>query len=250
LKNRYFQNGFSLIELAIVLFILSLLLGTLLSALPARLEQEERAKTQERLDEILEVLYGFTIRNTRLPCPDCRDTTGGCSGFTPNDGQEDITAGTPATCAATTGTTAAGNLPWVDLGVTGVDDWGNTFTYAVDEEFADTEDGADSCTPVTLNVSFAFCSDGSIVVLDADGGSNIATGVPAIVVSHGKNWTETPSAHEEENYEDTTTYPGDTLGIFVSRDFSNDPTDKFDDMLIWVSPHVLRKRMLDAGILP
>lgn len=244
MKNNYLQKGFSLIELAIVLFILSLLLGTLLSALPARLEQEERAKTQELLDEILEVLYGFTIRNTRLPCPDCRDTSGGCAGFTPNDGVEDPPGGA-ASCA-----TEAGNLPWVTLGVTGVDEWGNNFTYAVDDDFADTDDGTGCSATPPLGVSFAFCSDGNFIIRDSDGGSIIAEFVPAVIVSHGKNWTEVPSAHEEENYEDPATYPGDILGTFVSRDFSNNPTDKFDDMLIWVSPYVLRKRMLDAGILP
>ena len=46
------QEGFTLIELAIVLFILGLLLGTILPPLAAQFEQKRREETQAQLDEI------------------------------------------------------------------------------------------------------------------------------------------------------------------------------------------------------
>jgi len=218
------------------------MLGAILPALDLRLEQGERANTQSQLDEIEEVLYGFAIRNGRLPCPDCRDTTAPCIAADVDDGNEDRTAGECKAIAK------AGNLPWVTLGVQENDEWGQHFTYRVAEDFADDTDGTGCATTNTQNVSFSLCSDGDITVLDSDGGTNVATLVPAIVVSHGRNWTETPTAHEAENYDDGSA--GDTDKTFVEKDYSQDATEGFDDLLFWISPHVLRNRMLQSGALP
>jgi prepilin-type N-terminal cleavage/methylation domain-containing protein len=240
--NRSIQDsGFTLLEVAMVLFILSLMLSAILPSLATRLEQGERANTQSQLDEIEEVLYGFAIRNGRLPCPDCPDTTAPCIATDVDDGNEDRTAGE---CK-----TEVGNLPWVTLGVQESDEWNQYFTYRVSEDFADDTDGT-GCAPTnTQNVSFSLCSNGDITVLDSDGGTNVvATLVPAIVVSHGNNWTETPTVHEAENYDDGSA--GDTDKTFVNKDYSQDATEGFDDLLFWISPHVLGNRMLQAGALP
>lgn len=238
-------NGFSLIELAIVLFIISLILGGLLPPLATQIEQRERERTQNQLDEIHDVLYGFVLQNRYFPCPDCWDNSGNCASATANDGEEDTIGASPFTCA-----TEVGNLPWSSLGVRETDAWGQRFTYRVTDGFADRDTGSDGtgCTPVTASVSFAMCSTGNITILDGDGGNNVATGVPAIVVSHGGNWDEDPSDHEDENYDDGRT--GDVAGTFVYRDFSTEAGNEFDDLMIWISPHVLRTRMLNAGILP
>ena len=250
------QSGFSLIELAIVLFILSLLLVSLLPPLSAQFEQKEREQTQAQLEEIKEILYGFTfnqnstISKNRLPCPDCRDNSVNCVAMTPNDGTEDILAGN--TCAS-----EVGNLPWKTLGVKENDAWGQRFTYRVTDDFADLADGAaipGACTSTTLNVSFALCSDGDIQVYSsnvatAGATGNVAQDIPVIVISHGKNWANTPTAEEEENYDDSTVGT-DAQKKFVYRDFSADATVGYDDLMIWISPHILRTKMLNAGILP
>lgn len=247
------QTGFTLVELAIVLFILSLLLGTLLPTFSVRVEQEEREQTQAQLDELKEVIYGYILRNSYLPCPDCRDNTGGCAAVTANDGLEDTIAGAGISliCAS-----EIGNLPWGTLGVKGTDAWGREFTYRVDDVFADRNDPANSdgaptpvtCTAVTLNVSFSLCSDGDITVRDSDGGAIVAANIPAVIVSHGKNGAETPSIHEQENYDDGSA--GDTNKTFVDKPPDSPVAGTFDDMLIWISPYMLRNRMLNAGILP
>ncbi len=241
------QQGFTLIELAMVLFILGLLLSSFLAPLAARVEQQERNNTQIQLDEIEEVIYGYALQNNYLPCPDCSDNTGGCAAATAGDGQEDRTVGV---CAS-----EIGNLPWVTLGVKGTDEWNNIFTYRVDDVFADSNTPASDGTPLqpgcagisaTLNVSFSLCSDGEIIVLNTAGagGGNLALNIPAIVVSHGKNWPTNPpaSADEIENTDPDIT--------FVSGDFSANVVTGFDDMVIWISPHVLRTMSVKAGILP
>ncbi len=249
MKKKHHIQGFTLIELAMVIFILGLLLSSFLAPLAARVEQQERNNTQFQLDEIIEILYGYVLQNNYLPCP-----------VTGNDGIEDTIAagGGGLTCA-----NEVGNLPWVTLGVKGTDDWLNIFTYRVDDTFADRNNAATDGTPyalgppvvqancqnisATLNVSFSLCSDGEIIVLNtADaGGANLALNIPAIVVSHGKNWSTNPppSADEIENTN------GDLT--FISGDFSaNAATGGFDDMVIWISPHVLRTMSVKAGILP
>ena len=252
------NNGFTLIELAMVLLILGLLMSSFLAPLAARVEQQERNNTQIQLDEIEEILYGYVLQNRYLPCPDCPTSTwnanciavNAADPFDINDGFEDILANT---CA-----TEVGNLPWVTLGVKSTDEWNNVFTYRVDDMFADRNIAATDGTPydvgppvvqancenisATLNVSFSLCSDGEITVLDSSGGANVAINIPAIVVSHGKNWAVSTSADEAENTNNDTN--------FVDKDYSQQSGSEFDDMLIWISPHVLRTMSVKAGILP
>ena len=112
MKMKYYAQGFTLIELAMVLFIMGLLLSSFLAPLAARVEQQERNNTQIQLDEIEEVLYGFVLQNNYLPCPDCRDGAGDCADADlageSNDGEEDTVdgAGTSLICA-----NDYGNLP-------------------------------------------------------------------------------------------------------------------------------------------
>jgi len=237
------DKGFTLLELSVVLLIVGLMLGGLLVPLSTQMEQGQRALTQAQLDEAREVLYGFVLKNHRLPCPDCSTSaTGNCDDIASaaaahiGDGEEDIIAGD--NCALETG-----NLPWVTLGVKGNDAWGRRLTYHVTNNFADATAAGAGCTPDTINVSFGLCSDGDVDIVSAVGTTNyVARSVPAIILSHGGNGREASRIHELENANDD--------AIFVYRDFSGDATTGFDDMLIWISPHVLRAKLLDAGILP
>ena len=235
------QTGFTLIELAMVLFILTLLLAGFLRPLAERVRQDEINRTEAQMEQIREVIYGYAVKEGRLPCPDCRsDSEGTCTSAEVGDGIEDPSV-PGAACKSD-----VGNLPWQTLGVEERDVWSNLFTYRVTGDFADSTDGTGCAGTATINVSFSLCSVGDITVLDSDGGSNIATGVPAIVVSHGSNWTEVPSSHEAENYDNGT----DTDREFVDKDFSEDELLKFDDILIWISPHILVNRMVISGKLP
>jgi len=63
------SNGFTLIEMAITLFIVALLLGGLLVPLGAQVEHRKVTETQKALDEIKEALLGYVIINGYFPCP-------------------------------------------------------------------------------------------------------------------------------------------------------------------------------------
>ena len=216
------QQGFSLLEMAIVLVVVGLLLGGSLIPLSIQMEKQDRDATERQLQDIREALIGFALTNGRLPCPD-----------TDNDGQMNGLA----SC-----TSSVGVIPWVDLGLGQQDAWGQPFTYRVSGDFADNTDGTTCSSPATIGISFSLCSVGDISVLDAAGGNPVALTLPAIVLSHGKNWATTAGTDEVENT--------DADAIYVARSYSTNTASPFDDLMIWVSPSILKNKMLTAELLP
>ena len=67
-SSRY-VTGFSLVEMAIVLAIITLLLGGLLPTLSAQRGSQHISETRKQLEEIQQALVGYAIANGRLPCP-------------------------------------------------------------------------------------------------------------------------------------------------------------------------------------
>jgi len=257
-KRRHF--GFTLIELAVVLFIVSLVLGGVLVPLSTRLEQEERKKTSGLLEEIRESLVGYTLVNGNLPCPDCADnTTNNCAtaGITADDGIEDgvnaVTYGGAATAASNDRSSADfkvcatnyGNVPWATLGVPEFDAWDNHFFYRVDDEFADATNGTTdtaSCTDtVTTGVSFELCAAGDIDVNDETGAS-VAQNLPFIIMSYGNDDSNTGTSQaDNQDHGSNSTY--------VYRDYSAE-TDAYDDLMSWVPAASLKYQMVRAEKLP
>jgi type II secretory pathway pseudopilin PulG len=62
-------GGFTLIELAVVVLVITLLLGSLLIPLATQVEQRNVSETQKRLQEVKEALIGYALANGRFPCP-------------------------------------------------------------------------------------------------------------------------------------------------------------------------------------
>ncbi len=237
-------RGFSLLELVIVLLILGLLLAGALGPLSTKYEQRQREQTKANLELIRESLIGHALTTGRLPCPD-----------TDGDGEENL-LGTDGnrTCAVVTNFVSAGNVPWLTLGVPQFDEWREGFVYAVTSNFADDIAGAaktgvtnGSCGTATLGVSFELCSVGQLnVVSAATGGTEVVKEIPALVLSTGNHGTSSlaseQSADEQENFNNDDT--------FVYRDLSMQTGEEFDDLMVWISPNVLKYRMVQAGRLP
>jgi prepilin-type N-terminal cleavage/methylation domain-containing protein len=222
-------RGFSLIEMAFVLIIVTLLLGGLLVPFATQVEQKRIAETQRAMEEIKEALLGFAVANGRLPCPDT---------LASNDGLED------SPCAAN----VEGNLPWATLGAGSQDAWGNRFYYRVTGGFA---------------AAFGLGSSGNTNVCSASAcPTTIASNVPAVVVSYGKNGfgalsTNSAGARNPAppaiNLDEIANQP--TVGAhptFVSRILTlpGAGSTEFDDQVIWLSSNVLFNRMVAAGRLP
>lgn len=249
------QSGFTLTELAIVLFIIALLIGGLLIPLTAQQDIRATTESQANLNNIRDALLGFAIANGRLPCPAPASTPTGTAGA----GLE-ATTGSGATLACTT---VAGVLPWSTLGLNETDSWNNRYSYRVTLEFARGATGQTSFTgtscPPPSNpqyAAFALCSQGDMTVISTAGGSTVSSNVPAIVISHGKNGngaftsagTQLATGGDVDEIDNQLTGGGTTTANtnFVSKT----PTPTFDDMVIWISPPVLLNRMVTAGKLP
>lgn len=248
-------TGFSLIEMAFVLVIVTLLLGGLLVPFTTQIDQKRIAETQKQLDEIKEALIGYALSHTSigatpqpyLPCPDAT-TTPVPGGGIANDGREDRNG---TVCAV-----AEGNLPWVDLGLGRSDAWGNHFHYRVaDLNFADRA------------VGFGLASSGNINVCstwkNCPVASAIANNLPALVLSYGKNGYGAINVNRVAGDITTIPCPGGGCGQdeventngdvnFVSRTMtpSTVADGEFDDIVTWLSPNVLFNRMVAAGRLP
>ncbi|MPY72383.1 MAG: prepilin-type N-terminal cleavage/methylation domain-containing protein [Alphaproteobacteria bacterium] len=262
------NTGFTLVELAVVIFVVALLLGSIVVPLSSQVEQRQFADAQRQLQEIQEGLIGYALGQpaAALPCP---DLTAPAGSYTPNDGIEDVDIATGA-CAA-----PEGNVPWVTLGMGISDPWGNRYRYRVTPGMAQRAPG----TPFSLAtpngamqvVCLAStepvlpppeCTPGQLITEAA----NSANAVVAVILSHGPNgWgainpiTNAPnlpagcsdvptcgtiSGNEKEN--------GDADAFFVSRQPSP-PMSKvgeFDDIVVSLSPHTLKHRMVAAGKLP
>lgn len=247
--HRNSTSGFTLVEMAIVLVIVGLLLGGLLMPLSAQMDQRRNSETQKALEEINQALIGFAIANGRLPCP----ANGTIATGTANAGMEQFTG----TGAAQACTAPEGVLPWATLGVSELDAWGRRYGYRVTLLFARGIPQANfGCTPPSnpTRSPFALCSVGDINVMDSATGNVIAANVPALVISHGPNGlgafisTGTLIAAAGAGTDEAENTDVDVN--FVSHVPSSAATNRFDDLVAWLSPNTLFNRMVSAQILP
>lgn len=220
------MHGFSLVEVAVVLVILSLVLGGLLLTMGTYQQYQRSQQTQRLLAEARDALVGHAVTLGRLPCP---ATAGG-------DGQERAPTGTGCTGGL------AGELPWATLGLPRTDAWGRSIGYAVSAEFArnaaSTFPGCPPGQPATppANARFALCSVGTHTVQDL-AAQPVGAQLPAVFWSQGPNG-DSASAAENENRDGDSDFVAST------------PTDTFDDIVEWVPPTVLMNRMVQSGRLP
>jgi prepilin-type N-terminal cleavage/methylation domain-containing protein len=223
LSNR--NNGFSLVELAIVLVIVALLTSGLLLGISAQRNAAENTDARRQLEIIGEALNGFALTRGRLPCPAVANLT-----------NTDVNAGLE-NCALQHGV-----LPWAALGLPETDPWGNRFTYFASSSFT-------GAVPVGALASFTLDTDGNAnIKATSSSTSNLATNLPAVVVSHGSRgagaWqpsgAQLPGAagDELENSDADLTF------------IAGQPSNSFDDLLTWVVPSILKSKMVAAGRLP
>lgn len=249
LNPHFRQAGFSLIELAIVLFIVALLLGGLLVPLSAQIDQQRTNETQKMLAEIKDALIGYAVVYGRLPCP-ASDTSNGAESFdagASGDASNGLCSNfyngfvPAATLGFTTGVDNQGRRGFA------VDAWNNRIRYAVTVSNANafTKTNGMSANFSTLAPDLIVCTVASANPSSCSVANSSLTsspGVPVIIFSTGKNGAYGGTgADETENL--------DNDKIFVSHTGTQSPNE-FDDFVIWLSPNILINRMVTAGKLP
>ena len=230
------QDGFSQVEMAVVLVIAGLMIGGLLTPLAVQMEQRKISDTQKTMDEAREALMGFALRNGYLPCP----------AVSPVNGLEDRSG---ATCRDGK---RQGVLPWATLGLPKLDSWGRVFHYSVAPAYSNSQAmfGLQSPRDITIGTRDAR---GNLVAATA------INDIPAVIVSHGKNGaggfgdTGIRTLDTSITNIDERTNASSTGIAFVARTPSDSPTSpggEYDDLVTWLSPNVLFNRMVAAGTLP
>lgn len=214
------SQGFTLVEIAIVLVIVGLLISAFLAPLSAQRDLRDYTRTRTDLEQIKEALYGFAIINGRLPCP------------TTQTNPADVGYGEEApNCVAPA---PEGYLPWKTLGLREVDSWGTRRTTTADPwiGYWRYRVNASAAVPFALNTTFPS----TLSVRDSAGNtltSNTETPL-AIVYSTGKNLNP----------------DGQNVSVLDGVYESDVPVATFDDVTVWISRTVLFNRMVTAGRLP
>jgi prepilin-type N-terminal cleavage/methylation domain-containing protein len=220
------QAGFSMIELAVAVLIITLLLGSLLVPLATQVEQRKVSETRRLLDEIREALIGFAIIHGRLPCPDT-DSDPAAGGY----GIEE------AACSANP--VAEGYLPWRSLGVAPMDAFGMKRTSVASPRIGDWRYRVDRNFAAAFSLATGFSADALTVRDSAGNALTSSTERPvAIIFSAGPDTVA--------NGQNAMTSFEATGGIYQA----DVPGTNFDDILVWISRPILMNRMVAAGKLP
>jgi prepilin-type N-terminal cleavage/methylation domain-containing protein len=118
------QNGFSLVELAVVIAIIGIVFVGFASGLGAFQNSKILSESQLTVENIKKQIFNFGVVNKYLPCPDTDN-----DGFENRSGGTSTVLGTVQICSGVRGT-----VPYLDLGLReseSVDGWGNPIRYAV-----------------------------------------------------------------------------------------------------------------------
>lgn len=210
--------GFTLVEIAVVIVVLSLLLAMIAGIATAMVGQQRREVTRQKLAGVETALALFVSQNRRLPCP----ADGRLASDDANAGLERPVGG--ATCNVITGTANSqthGVVPWRTLGLAEsdvTDGWGSRLTYRVAPELVTADamnltacdpagggagvGGNNACNTACTTTTFpASCTPPSTytagkglgvrnlasATLIMDPAASPSTGAAYVVISHGEN---------------------------------------------------------------
>ena len=261
--------GFSLIELAVVVLVIGLLLGSLLVPLNAQLQQRRITETRDRMTEAREALVSYVMTNGRFPCP-ATDASNGQEKFVPSTGNP-----TNGSCEWWNGFLPAATLGMTNLDGNGyaTDAWANPanrIRYAVSNVAVPignnnpfTKTGGMRVATLTelarvpgtykylsvcssaQGINATDCGSDPGTVKLADGNA------VAVLYSLGRNAAEvlsgalTPTADEAVNSSVST-----TKRVLVSRPSSDVSGSAFDDTVEWIGVYETVGKLVKTGLLP
>lgn len=229
------QNGFSLVEMAVVLVILGFVISALLLPLQGQREIGFRTQTESQLEIARKALIGFAQANGRLPCPAVNGATG-----------VEAPAGGGA-CTVQLGFLPAATLGISPVDVNGyaVDAWNNRIMYAVTQ--VNTPGGAatpDFTTAGEMNNVGITALAPNLVVCPSSANcpaTHLINNAVAVLYSLGPTGALASSGPDED---ENPRVPGTDI-----RFVSHTPTPDFDHLVVWLSPYVLYNAMITAGQL-
>jgi|SRR5712664_3691531 len=265
--------GFTLVELAVVMAIVSLLLGSLMYTLSAQNDQRNFEETRRRIEQARELVLGYALVNGQLPCPARSNSAGvevrdAATRRCWDGAVEDYYGG------ALAGGVVGGFLPastigygQVDSSGFAVDAWQNRIRYAVAKSIA-----AGTCSGAFTNPHWVnalnmkangiACQPGDLLICkSATGITSSACGgaanqimsqslVVAIIYSTGKNSATTGGSGADELANLNGGGNADPVFVFHTPAPSTATGGEFDDQFIWITVGELYGKLIAAGVLP
>ena len=272
------EPGFTLVELTIVLFVVSILIGGMMTMLSTQVDQRNWNDTQSRLETARDAILGYAIANGRLPCPASSTSAGaevrqisgvcGASGNT-NEYYGGVVSGvTYGLVPAVT----VGYLP-VDSQGSAVDGWGKRIRYAVSRVTTQASPpalAANFTNKTSLVTNYRTYLQASGPVLPNDlvvcaSAAGISPGPPgscggvatnsvtnqttvvAILYSPGKNGR---SSGADETANENPAGANDAVFISHPPTPAGAAGGEFDDQVLWISVGTLYAKLIAAGVLP
>ncbi|MGH8675296.1 MAG: type II secretion system protein [Burkholderiales bacterium] len=263
-------RGFTLTEIAIVVAIVGLMLGSLMYTLAAQVEQSNFEETRRRLEQAKSLLLAYAIVQGRLPCParstsladEVRNAAGQCTDGATEDYHGGMLAG--GVTGGLLPARAIGFQP-VDAAGFAVDAWGNRIRYAV-EKFVTGCSGASTLPHFTqatnLKANGITCQPRDLLLCKSATGvsgvagatncgaaANVLTNqnvVVAIVYSLGKNFATTGASGIDE----AANTNGDPVFVSHAPAPPGATNGEFDDQVAWIAVGELYARLIAAGVLP
>ena len=271
---RRIPGGFTLVEIAIAMFIIVLVLGSILVPLTTQVESRNFDTTQRILDQARDALIGYAAANGRFPCPASATQT-----------TEHFAAGGSAANGLCHGTVTsavagvfvyAGYLPAATLGFAPVDANGyavdafgaltqNRIRYAISYQTVNGVVRPFTTLPNPPTNTLGMRAAGMSNILGTSllnvcttttGSSNtvcaagtaLTSNAIVVIWSLGPNAATTGgvSADEAENAEAFAAADR----VWVMRTKSSVTATEFDDVVTWISPPVVFNRLVAAGQLP
>jgi type II secretory pathway pseudopilin PulG len=284
MRTRRSPLGFTLVELAMALFVIALLMGTAMYTLSAQNDQRMRTDTLRSLDDAKELLITFAIVNGRLPCPASTSTNGAEADLPLGSGSGACTSGYIGYLPAR----VIGFQPQDGSGY-GLDAWNNRIRYAVSITVPANSGAAPPtatprvCRPVSpttppiaphftnktnLKTNGIDCAPSDLVVCSSSSGITPSTCgaatpvtnqqvVAAVIWSQGKNFASSRylgvqgQAGDDERVNNKTVSNSNNP-VFVAHTPApaGAAGGEFDDLLTWIPAGQLYGRLVAAGVLP
>ena len=222
--RRRRQSGFSLVEMAMALMVITIAFGSLTRVGIGWADLQRLEKRRNALELSRQALISYALEHGHLPCPSARNL--------PNNR---IEARNGVNCVS-----YSGNLATASLGLDIEES--SMLRYFVSPEFADSEaraPGSWPCVQEMLFASFNLCDPGRQRIysgLPLNSGSLVADDVAAVIVDSGSP-VAPRNANERENLDDDRSFVRAGRG------------DSYDDEIVWISANTIKFQLTRAGLL-
>jgi len=242
MKYRSRDDGFTLIEIAMVLIILGLLTQSMIQPLAGLRQDTQHRQTLLRIEQIKQSVLAYLVAHGALPCP--------VSSLNRSNDPDNATG-------ANTCIESVGGVPAERLALSGamddngalLDEWGRVYRYAISPENSELQgdsrllDWATSGDASEIGIgdmrgSLTLCTKPADT--RCPNSATRANNIAFVVVSHGPDTSSNPL--QLENLDDDV--------IYFLGERSNSSATVFDDYLVWASAEEALYWMLRAGWLP